>query len=117
MATGFVKRLTATLAELDAARLQGRFAGLDVTPLGQVPLRRPVRVAGEIQRTKVVPRAGAPGVEVVVSDGAGTIRAVFTGRRRIAGLDAGRGVVLDGVAHDERGHPVLLNPAYTLLPR
>ncbi len=28
----------------------------------------------------------------------------------------GRGVLFEGVAHLERGHTVLLNPAYTLLP-
>jgi hypothetical protein len=31
-------------------------------------------------------------------------------------VHTGRGLVLEGVAHDERGRRVILNPAYTLLP-
>ena len=63
----------------------------------------------------MAPRAGSPTLEVVVSDGTGEAVAVFTGRRRIGGVDHGRGMLLEGVAHHERGRLVVLNPAYTLL--
>ena len=42
--------------------------------------------------------------------------AVFTGRRQLGGVEHNRAIVLEGVAHEEHGKPVLLNPAYTLLP-
>ncbi|MCU1388999.1 MAG: hypothetical protein JWL72_2337, partial [Ilumatobacteraceae bacterium] len=41
--------------------------------------------------------------------------AVFTGRRSIAGVENGRGIVIEGVAREERGRRIMLNPAYTLI--
>ena len=66
---------------------------------------------------RTVPRSGVPSLEIVVCDGTGDAVAVFTGRRAVGGLEHGRGVLIEGVAHDERGRRVILNPAYTLLPR
>jgi hypothetical protein len=110
-------RLRATTDELEQARLTRRFvADHGQTLILEAPARRPTRVAGEVTGTKVVPRAGHPSLEVVVDDGSGTVLLVFTGRRHIAGLDPGRGVVVEGVGRRERGQLVLVNPAYTLLP-
>lgn len=109
------KRLTATVEELDDQRLQSRFTGIDLTPIAEAPARVPIRIGGEIKRIRMVPRAGSPSIEVVVSDGTGEAIAVFTGRRSIGGLDHGRGVLLEGVAAPERGRTVIFNPAYTLL--
>lgn len=110
------RRLTASVEQLDEARLQDRYAGLELTPLGDAAARTPVRVGGEIKGMQVVPRAGAPSLEVTVSDGTGRAVAVFTGTRRIGGMDPGRGIVLEGVGRLERRRLVLLNPGYTLLP-
>lgn len=109
------RRLTASADELDRGRLQLRYCDLGVSSIHSAPHRTPIRVCGEVQSLRVVPRAGSPSLEITVSDGTGKAVAVFTGRRRINGLDCGRGVVLDGVARTERGRLVLLNPAYTLL--
>jgi hypothetical protein len=110
------KRLRASVEEIDDARLQDRFAGKQLTPIEQLPMRVPVRVGGEITRMRITPRSGAPALEVVVSDGTGDLAVLFTGRRTIGGMGNGRGVLFEGVAHQERGRIVLLNPAYTLLP-
>ncbi len=109
------RRLTASADELDRGRLQDRYRDLGLVRIDAAPRRRPTRVCGEVQSLRVVPRAGSPSLEITVSDGTGKAVALFTGRRRIAGLDCGRGVVLEGVARTERGRLVLLNPAYTLL--
>lgn len=111
------KRLTASVEELDQLRLQERFTGLDLTPIGEASCRVPVRIGGEVKRLRTVPRHGTPSLEVVISDGTGEAVAVFTGRRSLGGMDHGRGIVIEGVAHPERGKTVLLNPAYTLLPQ
>ena len=52
----------------------------------------------------------------MVSDGTGTVTAVFAGRRRIPGIEHGRAIVLEGVAVDVGDHSVIYNPAYTLVP-
>ena len=41
---------------------------------------------------------------------------MFAGRRRIAGLDHGRTIVLEGVPVDLGDRAVIYNPAYTLVP-
>jgi hypothetical protein len=109
------KRLTASVQELDRSRLSDRYSGLGLTPIAETPLRRPVRLGGEVQTVQLVPRAGSSSLEVTVSDGSGKAVAVFTGRRGIAGLTCGRGVLLEGVGRDEEGRVVLVNPTYTLL--
>lgn len=104
------------MEELDRARLQERFQGVEVTRIADAPARRPVRLGGEVQAVQVVPRAGSPSLEVTVDDGTARAVAVFTGRRAIAGVACGRGILLEGVGRTERNHLTLLNPAYTLLP-
>jgi RecG-like helicase len=109
------RRLTASVEELDAVRLHDRYSGLGITEIGAMEARTPVRVGGEVQRLRVVPRSGSPSIEAVLSDGTGEVMVVFTGRRSIGGLHPGRGVLVEGVAHAERGRLVITNPAYTLL--
>lgn len=110
------KRLAPTVAELDKTRLQDRYRGLDITSISEISLRQPARLGGEVQGLRVVPRAGSSSLEVTVADGSGRAVAVFLGRRSIAGVVPGIGVVLEGVPRREGGRTVLVNPAYTLLP-
>ncbi|WP_116998039.1 OB-fold nucleic acid binding domain-containing protein [Desertimonas flava] len=110
------QRLRASVEELERTRLSQRFAGLDLSPLSGVVPRRPIRVGGEISRVVIAPRHGVPTLEVMISDGSGSITAVFTGRRSIGGIEHGRAVILEGVAVPERDRNVIFNPAYTLIP-
>jgi hypothetical protein len=110
------QRLAQSVEELDEDRLRNRCQALDVTPIGEVKLRQRIRLGGEVQGLQVVPRAGSPSLEVTVADGTGRAVAIFTGRRRLGGLDPGRTILVEGVARRERGRVLLLNPAYTLLP-
>ena len=110
------RRLTASVEDLDRARLQDRWAGVGLVTIADASPRVPVRIGGEVKGLQVVPRAGSPSLEVTISDGTGRAIAVFTGRKRIGGLDPGRGIVVEGVGRLERNRLVLLNPAYRLLP-
>jgi len=100
---------------LHAERLQQRFRHPDSTPIAEAPDRGVVGIRGEVAGLQVVPHAGAPSLEVTIDDGTGRAVAVFTGRKRIGGLDPGRSVVVEGMARRERGRLLLLNPAYTLM--
>lgn len=73
------------------------------------------RVVGEVTSVRVVPRAGAPSLEVTVSDGRGQICAVFFGRRRLGGLHPGRRLVVEGVVATANQRKFLFNPVYELL--
>jgi hypothetical protein len=101
--------------ELHAEALAARFASTDSTPIGGAADRGRVRVRGEVAGLQVVPRAGAPALEVTLDDGTGRAVAVFTGRTRVGGLDPGRPVELTGMARRTGGRLVLLNPEYRLL--
>ena len=109
------QRLKSNPEHLDAERLQQRFTDLKLMPISELQCRVPSRVGGEVKRIRVAPRKGIPALEIVVSDGTGDAVAVFTGRRAIRGIEHGRAMVIEGVAHDERGRRVMLNPSYTLI--
>lgn len=110
-----VQRLTRPVDELDREALERYCAALGVTPMNQITARHPVRVAGEVRSVRIVPRAGADALEVNVSDGQGSVIAVFLGRRKIAGMSPGRRVLLAAVAGRDGNHFVLYNPEYELL--
>lgn len=113
----FVERITKPVEELDRERLAEFCEGLGVTPLDRLPQRRPVRFAGEVSAVRVVPRAGAPALEVTVRDGHGAITLVFLGRDRIGGLTTGRRLVAEGVVTSHGPDRLVYNPWYRLLPR
>jgi len=110
-----MKRLASTTEQENLVRLQDRFCDLGISPIDAAVPRTRVRICGEVQAIQVVPRAGSPWLEVTVGDGNARAVAVFTGRKRIRGLDPGRGVVLEGVAGKVDGRLQLMNPGYTLL--
>lgn len=109
-------RLTAPSNELHLESLVGRWDSQGVVAIAQVEPRCRVRIGGEVEAVQVVPRAGSPSLEVSVHDGTGRAVARFTGRRAIAGIGAGRELLLEGLATVEKGHVVVVNPSYTLLP-
>lgn len=115
MLDGLRRRLARTNEELHAESLQARYAHADATPIGEAADRGAVRIRGEVAGLQVVPRAGAPSLEVTLDDGSGRAVAVFTGRKRVGGLDPGRSVEVEGMARRDRGRLVLVNPGYTLL--
>jgi amino acid transporter len=111
-------KFRAPLQEIDRQRIAHRFAGDepgDRVAIVDVPLRTRARVAGEVTGMRVVPRAGSPSLEVTLNDGSAVATAVFTGRRRISGIDPGRALEIEGVARQEHGRVIFLNPQYRLL--
>ena len=93
----FLHRLSVPVSELDAERLREFCqAQANVVSIGEVVPRQLSTVVGEISSIRIVPRAGSPSLEATVSDGTGSLVAVWTGRRRIAGVAPGKRVVLEG---------------------
>lgn len=110
-----VDRLTKPVEDLDREALGSYCDKLGATPMNQITPRSPIRVAGEVRAVRIVPRAGASATEVTVSDGRGSVDAVFLGRRRIAGMSPGRRVLLSGVAGRDGNRYIVYNPEYTIL--
>jgi len=109
-------RLTADDAELEAEQLQDRAEAVGAEPLSSCRPRTEVCVSGTIRSVTVRNRADAPTLEAEVYDGSGSVTAVFLGRRRIRGIEAGRLVVLRGRLTQTQTQPTIYNPRYELLP-
>jgi len=110
-----VERLKKPIEERDREALEQYCDALGATPMDEITPRRPVRVAGEIRSVRIVPRAGAPALEVSVTDGRGSVVAVFLGRRKLAGMKPGRRLFVNGVAGRDGRRYLIYNPEYQLL--
>jgi hypothetical protein len=108
------QKLNQTVEDIDEKRIHDRCKALGAVDIADAPLRVRVHLGGEVQGLQVVPRAGSPSLEVTIADGTGRAVAVFTGRKKLPGVDPGRRVVIEGVGRVERGRMLLINPAYTL---
>ena len=110
-----VERITKPVEERDREDLEAYCEGLDCKRLDELQPRKAVRVAGEIRSVRIVPRAGAPALEVVIHDGRGALTAVFLGRRKILGISPGRRLILEGVVAIAGRNLQMFNPIYRLL--
>jgi hypothetical protein len=110
-----VERLTKPVEEIDREELTAFCDARLLSAMDAIPARQRVRVGGEVRSVRIVPRAGAPALEVTVSDGRGSVVGVFLGRRKIAGLSPGRKVAFEGVAARDGKRYLVFNPIYELL--
>ena len=111
-------RLTAPVEVLDEERLREFCATrAGVVSIADVVPREPATIVGEIASVRIVTKGETPWLEVTVTDGTGKILAVWTGRRRIAGIKPGQRLVLTGRPSPAGpgGRLLLYNPLYELL--
>ena len=87
-------------------------------PIAEAPERTRVRLHGTLQSVTLRPRGGVPALEAELYDGTATVFVVWLGRRRIAGIRAGAGIVVEGrLGAPVGGKRTVYNPAYELLPQ
>ena len=112
-----MNRLTKPVEEHDREKLVQFCSRLEgCQPCDHLQPRTMARVVGEVSSVRIVPRAGAPSLEVAVTDGRGTVTAVFFGRKKLAGLTPQRRVVLEGMVAPLGNRMFMYNPVYELLP-
>jgi hypothetical protein len=110
-----VARFTKPVEEIDREQLTAFCDARQLSAMDGITPRSRVRVGGEVRSVRIVPRAGAPAMEVTVSDGRGSVVAVFLGRRKIAGMSPGRKVAFEGVVARDGKRYLVFNPIYELL--
>jgi len=110
-----VQRLTKPVEEIDREQLTEFCDARQLAAMDELAPRTRVKVGGEVRSVRIVPRAGAPALEVTVTDGRGSVVGVFLGRRKIAGLSPGRKVAFEGVAARDGKRYLVFNPIYELL--
>ena len=87
-----------------------------VTPIADAPDRERVKLRGALRTVTLRPRAGVPVLEAELNDGTGVITVVWLGRRRIAGIEPGRAIEVEGRIGAHQGTRIMYNPRYELLP-
>jgi OB-fold nucleic acid binding domain len=106
----------ASFATTPAARSNGEGAAPapGCSPIADVRYRDRVRVSGRVRSLRVVPQHAAPVLELVLDDGTAALSVVFLGRRRLAGVEVGTRMVVEGTVGLHRHRLAMLNPAYEL---
>lgn len=110
-----VHRLTTSVDELDREALSEFCSTRGFTPISTIEPRTRVSTGGEVRSVRIVPRAGAAALEVTFSDGRASATAVFLGRRKIAGMAAGRKLAVTGMVARDGKQLMLYNPEYTFI--
>jgi hypothetical protein len=103
-------------SDQEARDLQATYSGKDCVRISEAPDREMVRLRGSLRTVSLRPRAGIPALEAELSDGSGVIVVVWLGRRRIAGIDAGRSLQVQGRIGEHEGVRTMFNPRYELIP-
>jgi len=85
-----------------------------VTP-GQPAGHRPrVRVSGAVGRVRASGRGGLPMLRAELGGGADRITVIWLGRNRIAGIEPGRVLAVEGTLSEQGGRRIMYNPRYDL---
>ena len=88
-----------------------------VTLIADAQPRSVVRVAGVVDGVRVRPREGVQAFEALLSDGSGTLIAVWLGRRTIPGVTIGARLVIEGRLGGSGSKLQVMNPTYELAPQ
>ncbi|GAB5079747.1 hypothetical protein ARTHROSP310_28910 [Arthrobacter sp. AD-310] len=100
--------------------------GARLTPLTQLPAKGRVFCQGRIESVTYLPGDRSAAFTAIVSDAEPgrqnaasgrrpRLRVVWLGRRRVAGIEAGTALRLEGMVSQSKGLPTMFNPRYEIL--
>ena len=116
---GLLKKLRTPIEEQDREKLADFCASVPgASRIADVQPRQYATIVGEITSVRIVPKMdSSPWLEATVKDGTGAMVAMWTGRRRMAGIRTGRRLKLSGrgAPSDNANRLKILNPEYELL--
>lgn len=112
----FLRRLTASEAEIEAQELRRESARSGRVPAGQCQRGQVVSVSGRLRTVVYTPRTNLPTLEADLYDGSDVVTLVWLGRRHIAGIEPGRHLTAHGRVAIRDDRKVLYNPYYELDP-
>jgi hypothetical protein len=110
----FLRRLTASEAELDAEELQRSTAESGCTPVCDAKRGQLVSISGRLRTVVYTPRTNLPTLEAELWDGSDVLTLVWLGRRHIAGIEPGRQLAVRGRIAMRDDRKVIYNPYYEL---
>ena len=115
---GRLRRALSRWADNDdqlARELQAEYVGEGDLAIIDAPDRAMVTLRGTLKSVTVRPQGGVPALEGELFDGSGSIAIIWLGRHRIAGIDPGRSLKVQGRVCTQHGVRLIYNPRYELL--
>ncbi|MGI8762123.1 MAG: OB-fold nucleic acid binding domain-containing protein [Jatrophihabitantaceae bacterium] len=109
-----LRRLTASTHHIDAAQLQSAAERQDCTAVSHLGRGQRAAVAGRLRAVVYTPSENVPTLEAELFDGTAGISLVWLGRRRIAGIEPGRTLLVRGRVGVHDGRLAIYNPWYEL---
>ena len=106
-----------TRAELEAEELATISKSRGAQQLCDCQAGEQIEACGVIRSITIRPQGSVPALQVEMFDGTRAIDVIWLGRRRIAGIDPGRMIVVHGRLTCNTENPTVYNPRYELLPR
>ncbi len=98
----------------EAEQLQREAVEAGCCPIGEARDRQRLEIRGSLRTVTLRPRGGVPALEAELYDGSGVITVIWLGRRRIAGIEPGRQIVVTGRIGIQDSQRVMFNPRYEL---
>jgi hypothetical protein len=86
-----------------------------LTSICDVVHRSRVKVAGSVRSMRIQPWAGVATLECTIVDDTAGVTVVFLGRRRVAGIECGASMVVEGMVGVHHGRLAILDPDYDLI--
>ena len=83
-------------------------------PVSEAKDRELVAIEGVLKTVTLRPRGGVPALEAELFDGSGILTLVWLGRRRIAGIEPGRALQVQGRVGVHADTRLMFNPRYDL---
>lgn len=109
------KRMLSSNDELESEELQQAAREVGAVPINTCGDRDKVTLSGTVSSLVVDSDTEAPGLEVEMRDGSGSVTLVWLGRSRIPGIEAGVTIRVTGRVSCRAGRRVMFNPAYELI--
>jgi hypothetical protein len=114
-ARGLLKRKAPEPCADDGLDGETPSAGPGISRIGSIDQPGKVVVEGRIRVVEIKPVKSNSVLACEISDGSGTLTALFYGRSHIPGIVCSARVRFKGSVGIKDGHPVMINPAYELI--
>lgn len=111
-----LSRLAPSQQEIEARELQRDVQATGCTRIEDAADRRRVVIRGTLRHVTLRPRSGTPALEAELYDGSGAVTVIWLGRRRIAGIEPGVSLRVEGRLSTQDDARVIYNPRYELSP-
>ena len=112
-----LRSLLSSRAELEASDERRESRRVGCTEVAQLGDRHRAQVSGVLRSVTLRARQNVPALEAELYDGSGSLRVVWLGQRRIAGIEPGRRARLEGFVCLQEGERTMFNPRYELSAR